>query len=83
MTGDAPYLSTPVVVGDYLYTLSTRGILSAINAKTGKTLFQQRLGQGTTFSASLIAASDLVYGVNEMGEFYIFRSGPKYDEVSG
>jgi outer membrane protein assembly factor BamB len=81
MTEDAPYLSTPVIVGDYLYTLSTRGILSGINARTGETLFQQRLGQGTAFSASLIATSEGVYGVNELGEFHIFRAGPKYEEI--
>lgn len=82
MTEDAPYLSTPVVVGDYLFTVSTRGVLSGINAKTGETLFQQRLGQGTGFSASLVASGGVVYAVNELGEFYIFRSGPKYDEVA-
>jgi outer membrane protein assembly factor BamB len=81
MTEDAPYLSTPVVVGDYLYTLSTRGVLAGINAKTGETLFQQRLGMGTGFSASLVAAGGVVYSVNELGEFYIFRAGSKYDEV--
>ncbi len=82
MTEDAPYLSTPVATGEYLYTLSTRGVLSGINAKTGETLFQQRLGLSTAFSASLIAARDIVYAVNELGEFYIFRAGPKYEEVA-
>ncbi|MBI1898059.1 MAG: PQQ-binding-like beta-propeller repeat protein [Acidobacteria bacterium] len=82
MTEEAPYLSTPVIAGDYLYTLSTRGVLAGINAKTGETLFQQRLGLGTAFSASLVAAGGVVYGVNELGEFYIFRAGPKYDEAA-
>jgi outer membrane protein assembly factor BamB len=81
MSEDAPYLSTPVVVGDYLYSLSTRGVLAGQNARTGETLFQQRLGQGTGFSASLVAAGGVVYAVNELGEFYIFRAGPKYDEI--
>ena len=82
MSEDAPYLSTPVVAGDYLYTLSTRGVLTGINAKTGETLFQERLGVGTPFSASPVVASGVVYAVNELGEFYIFRSGPKYDPVT-
>jgi outer membrane protein assembly factor BamB len=82
MTEDTPYLSTPVVTGEYLYMLSTRGVLSGLNAKTGQTLFQERLGLGTAFSASLIAAGGFVYTVNELGEFYIFRASPKYDEVA-
>jgi outer membrane protein assembly factor BamB len=82
MREDAPYLSTPVVVGDYLYTLSTRGVLAGIDAKTGEILFEQRMGQGTAFSASMVAAGGVVYAANEMGEFYIFRGGPKYEEVA-
>jgi outer membrane protein assembly factor BamB len=82
MSEDAPYLSTPVVVDDYLYTLSTRGVLAGIHAKTGESLFQQRLGLGTPFSASLVAANGVVYAVNELGEFYIFRAAPKYDEIA-
>lgn len=82
MTEDAPYLSTPVIAGDYLYALSTRGVLSAQNAKTGEALFQQRLGTGTGFSASMLVAGNVVYAVNESGEFYVFHAAPKYDEIA-
>lgn len=79
---DAPYLSTPVISGDYLYTLSTAGVLTGLNAKTGETLFRQRMGQGTGFSASLVASGGVVYAVNEAGEFFIFRASPKYEEIA-
>lgn len=82
MSEDAPYLSTPVVSGDYLFTLSTAGVLTGMNAKTGDALFRQRMGLGTGFSASLVAAGGVVYAVNELGEFYIFRAAPKYEELA-
>jgi outer membrane protein assembly factor BamB len=82
MTEDAPYLSTPVVSGDYLFTLSTAGVLTGMNAKTGDVLFRQRMGLGTGFSASLVAAGGVVYAVNELGEFFIFRAAPKYEELA-
>ena len=37
-----PYMSTPVVYGDYLYLLYA-GIVTCYNAKTGERLYQQRL----------------------------------------
>ena len=54
MREEAPYLSTPVIVGDQLFTYSTRGgIMASYNALTGATLYQQRLGLGTPASASM------------------------------
>jgi outer membrane protein assembly factor BamB len=83
MREEAPYLSTPVVVGDQLFTYSTRGgILASYNALTGATLYQQRLGAGTPSSASMVAADGIVYAANEDGEVYVFKPGPTYQQVA-
>ncbi len=83
MREEAPYLSTPVIVGDQLFTYSTRGgIMASYNALTGATLYQQRLGLGTPASASMVAADGVVYAANEDGEVYVFKPGAKYEQLA-
>ena len=84
MREEAPYLSTPVVSGDYVYAFGSRGsgILNVYNARTGETVYQQRIGQGTGASASVIAAGDRVYAVNEEGEVYVIKAGNTYQELA-
>lgn len=47
MTKDVPLESSPVFVGDLLYTLSDRGVLICLEAKTGKTVWSERLSDET------------------------------------
>jgi outer membrane protein assembly factor BamB len=84
MREEAPYLSTPVVVGDFVFALGNRGsgILNVYDAHTGVTIYQQRLGQGTGASASLIAAGDRVYATNEEGEIYVIKAGKTYEQLA-
>jgi outer membrane protein assembly factor BamB len=82
MREEAPYLSTPVISDDYVYTLSSSSILTVYNALTGVTVYQQRLGQGSGASASMIASGDHVYAINEDGDVYVIRVGPGYEELA-
>lgn len=79
---EAPYLSTPVISGEYVYTLSTRGILVVYNALSGETIYEQRLGLGAGASASMIASGDHVYAASEEGDVYVIQVGPAYRELS-
>ena len=45
---DGAYLITPLVYGDYLYSCKNNGVLYCFEARTGKRLYQERLGSGTT-----------------------------------
>lgn len=74
-----PYMSTPVVYGDYLYVCSTQGIIACYNAKTGERLYQQRLGEGGAYSASPVAADGKVYFTSEDGDVFVVKAGPKYE----
>jgi len=56
--------------------------LNVYNALTGVTVYQQRLGQGTGASSSMIAAGDHVYAINEDGEVYVIKVGSKYEEMA-
>ncbi len=84
MREEAPYLSTPVIAGGYVYAFGSRGsgILNVYNARTGITVYQRRLGEGTGASASMIASGDRVYALNEDGEVYVIRVGGAYEEIA-
>lgn len=75
-----PYMPTPVVYGDLLYTLSNQGVLTAYNAKTGERIYQERLGgKGGAFSASPVASDGKIYLASEDGEIFVVKAGPKYE----
>lgn len=86
MREEAPYLSTPVAAGKYIYAFGNRGsgILNVYDALTGATVYQRRIGQGTGASASMIsAAGNHVYAVNEDGEVYVLKAGASdYTELA-
>jgi len=74
-----PYMATPLVYGDYLYTCGLQGILACYNAKTGERLYQQRLGEGGAYSASPVAADGKIYLSSEDGDILVVKAGPKYE----
>jgi outer membrane protein assembly factor BamB len=76
---DGSYMSTPLVYGDYLYNCRWNGVLASYEAKTGKRLYQERLGGGTSaFSASPVAADGKIYLCSEDGDVYVVKAGPTY-----
>jgi len=78
-----PYMPTPLVYGDLLYTCSNNGVLTAYNAKTGERIYQERLGgTGAPFSASPVASDGKLYFSSEDGDIFVVRAGPKYEFLS-
>lgn len=75
-----PYMPTPVVYGDYFYTCSNQGVLTAYNARTGERVYQERIaGRGGAFTASPVAADGKIYLSSEDGEVFVVKAGPKYE----
>lgn len=74
------YMQTPLIVGDLLYSCSDRGVLKVFEARTGKLVYTQRLGAGTTgFTSSPVAAGDRVYFTSEEGETYVLKAGRVFE----
>ena len=75
-----PYMPTPIVYGDLLYTCSNQGVLAAYNAKTGERVYQERLGgTGGAFTASPVASDGKIYLSSEDGDVFVVKAGPKYE----
>jgi len=78
-----PYMPTPIVYGDILYTCSNQGVLTAYNADTGERHYQERLGgTGGAFTSSPVASDGKLYLSSEDGDVFVVKTGPKYELLS-
>lgn len=72
-----PSIPTPIVVGDWMFFVSNRGVATCLDARTGEMQWRERLGGN--FAASPIVAGDRVYASNESGETFVFRASPQFE----
>lgn len=76
----APYNPSPLVYGDYYYTLLDRGFFTAHDAHTGAEVYsQQRIQVGAAFTASPWAYDDKVFVLSEDGDTFVIRAGPTFE----
>jgi outer membrane protein assembly factor BamB len=69
----APYISSLVYDAGVIYMANDVGAITAVEADTGKKLWQERLNG--VFSASPVAAGGNIYFVSETGETIVLKSG--------
>lgn len=74
------YVPCMLVHGDHLFFVNDGGIAACHVAKTGETVWTQRLGGNV--SASPILIDGKIYAVTEEGEVVVFSAGPKYQELA-
>ena len=67
-------MATPLLYRGILYVVSSRGVLTALEPRTGKQIYQQRIAPGG-YSASPIAADGRIYVTSEAGEIFAIRAG--------
>lgn len=75
---DGPYMATPLLYRGILYVMSTRGVLTTFEPRTGRQIYQQRIAAGG-YSASPIAADGRVYIASEEGDVYTIRAGRDFE----
>jgi len=77
------YTPSALVHDGRAYVVHDTGILTVLDAKTGRQIYRVRVGGGgQTFSASPIAAGNRVYLLTEEGTMFVLDSGPEYKEVA-
>ena len=70
------YMQTPVVYGDYLYSMHVDGVLSCYEARTGRQMYKERLGSGGEgFTASPVASLGKIYFTGEQGTVFVVQPG--------
>jgi outer membrane protein assembly factor BamB len=73
------YMQTPLAHGKGLYVCRDNGALSAYDISSGRRIYQERLGSGSTgFTASPVAAGDRIYFTSEMGDVVVVGAGAEF-----
>lgn len=81
---DTPYVPSPLLHDGVLYFLkSNSGLLSALDAKTGKPHYQaQRLEAVPNVFASPVAAAGRIYIVGQQGTTAVVKAGPALEVIA-
>jgi outer membrane protein assembly factor BamB len=80
MKTGAPYIPSPLVMGDTYYTLFDRGFFTAHDVRTAKELYpRQRISTDTAaFTASPWAYNGKIFALSEDGDTYVIQAGPEF-----
>jgi outer membrane protein assembly factor BamB len=77
------YTPSPVLYDGILYLLTDSGMLSALDAKTGKPHYlQQRLPKPYQFKSSPVAANGKLYLATESDDVVVVRMGPAFEVLA-
>jgi outer membrane protein assembly factor BamB len=77
------YTPSAIVHAGRAYLVHDTGILTVLDAKSGKQIYKVRVGGGGhTFSASPVATGSRVYFLTEEGVTFVLDSGDIYKEVA-
>jgi outer membrane protein assembly factor BamB len=74
------YVPSPIVAGDYLYLMSDTGLITCLDARTGKVQYEGgRPPVPATFTASLVAFGDRLLQTSEDGDTLVVKAGPTHE----
>ena len=73
------YVPSPIIAGDYFLVVSDSGVAHCFLAKTGKLLWQERIG---SHHASLVSANGLVYFLSDEGVTLVVQPGPEFNPLA-
>lgn len=76
------YIPSPVLYGDLLYLMAGNGALTALDARTGKLIYEgKRVSRPGRFAASPVAFDNLLLLTNEEGDTYVIQAGAEHQEL--
>jgi outer membrane protein assembly factor BamB len=75
-TRSLPYVSSPLIYRDRLYTVKSGGLMSCYEAKTGRALYQdERLDAPGDYYSSAVVCGDRIFLVAQNGKFTVVAAG--------
>ncbi len=75
-----PVTPSPLLVGGELYLVSDLGIATCVDARTGQSYWQERLGGN--FSASPVFVDGRIYFMNELGITTVIAPGKEFHRLA-
>jgi outer membrane protein assembly factor BamB len=77
------YVPSPILYGDYFYIMTDRGMMSCLDAKTGKLIYEgARLPMPATFTASPVAFDGKILLTSEDGDTFVIKAGPQHEVIA-
>jgi outer membrane protein assembly factor BamB len=80
VTKIAPHVPTPLAYNKRLYLWTDTGVVGCVNMKTGKTIWQKRVGGN--FFGSPVCIDGKLYSVDLEGNVVVLATGDKYEELA-
>ncbi len=77
MARDIPYVPTPIAHDGKIYLWQDSGILRCIDARTGETVYEQRVG-GNYFSSPILIGGNL-WGMSREGRVVVVKAGDEFE----
>ena len=77
----SPFIPSPLVYGDHLYLVNDMtSVATCLDAKTGKPVWQGRLGAAAkeSFSASPVGVDGKIFFTNDEGDTFVLAAGPEF-----
>jgi len=76
------YVPSPILVGPYLYLMTDSGIMTCLDAVSGKVVYEGgRPPVPATFTASLVSYGDRLLATSEDGETFVIKTGAQHEIV--
>ena len=75
----APYVPTPSIKGDRMFTIDDKGIASCLNVTTGEVVWSQRIGGN--FGASPIVIGDKMLIISLDGKATVLRAADRFERL--
>jgi outer membrane protein assembly factor BamB len=77
-----PDVPSPVSDGKYFYMVADNGLITVVDAKTGKLIYRNRLSVGAIIDSSPLLADGKLYITGENGTTVVLAAGPEYNELA-
>ena len=74
--GATSYVPSPIAAGKYCFIVSDKGTASCLAARTGKLMWQEKLGRH--HSASPVSAEGRLYFLDDDGVMFVLDAGAKF-----
>ena len=76
------YVTSPILYGDYVYLTNDQGVLTCLDARTGKVVYEGgRVPAPAMFFASMVAYDGMLLQSSEDGDMFLVRAGPKHEVI--
>ncbi len=74
-----PEVPSPVIHQDRIYLVRDGGVLSAVDAGSGKIVYRKRLGASGHYRSSPVVANGHVYAISESGVVSVVKTGSAFE----